>query len=83
MNIIPYMIHMIQYIFVTLEDILETLVGKIYDEDDDEEVQEEVTSIVQNKDGSWSIDGMAELEAKKIHIIYYIIYILRVYIYIY
>jgi len=48
---------------VTLEDILETLVGKIYDEDDDDEVQEEVQSIVRNKDGSWSIDGMAELEA--------------------
>jgi len=30
---------------VTLEDILETLVGKIYDEDDDEEVLEEIESI--------------------------------------
>lgn len=48
---------------VTLEDILETLVGKIYDEDDDEEVMEEIESIVRNDDGSWSIDGMADLEA--------------------
>jgi len=47
---------------ITLEDILETLVGKIYDEDDDEEVQEEVQSIMQNEDGTWSLDGMAELE---------------------
>jgi len=47
---------------VTLEDILETLVGKIYDEDDDEEVKEEIQSIVQMEDGSWCIDGMAELD---------------------
>eukprot|EP00316_Scyphosphaera_apsteinii_P023250 CAMPEP_0119325514 /NCGR_PEP_ID=MMETSP1333-20130426/66003_1 /TAXON_ID=418940 /ORGANISM="Scyphosphaera apsteinii, Strain RCC1455" /LENGTH=574 /DNA_ID=CAMNT_0007333527 /DNA_START=38 /DNA_END=1762 /DNA_ORIENTATION=- len=46
---------------VTLEDILETLVGKIYDEDDDDEVKEEIESIIQNHDGSWSIEGMAEL----------------------
>ena len=36
--------------------------GKIYDEDDDEEVQEDVDAIVRNDDGSFSIDGSAELE---------------------
>ena len=44
---------------VTLEDILETLVGEIYDEDDDEEVKEDVTSIVQQDDGSFLIEGTA------------------------
>ena len=49
---------------VTLEDILETLVGRIYDEKDDEEVRfEQMESIVYDEvDGSYSIDGMAELE---------------------
>jgi len=47
---------------VTLEDILETLVGEIYDEDDDEEVEEDVTSIVEEKDGSFLIEGTADLD---------------------
>jgi len=47
---------------VTLEDILETLVGEIYDEDDEAEVVEDTTSIVENSDGSFTIDGMADLE---------------------
>ena len=48
---------------VTLEDILETLVGEIYDEDDDEEVKGDVTSIVEAEDGSFLIDGTADLDA--------------------
>tara|TARA_B110001452_G_scaffold8489_1_gene7438 strand:- start:750 stop:2486 length:1737 start_codon:yes stop_codon:yes gene_type:complete len=47
---------------VTLEDILETLVGEIYDEDDDEEVEEDGTSIVQQEDGSFLIEGTADLD---------------------
>ena len=47
---------------VTLEDILETLVGEIYDEDDEDEVQEDTTSIVRSDDGSYVIDGMADLD---------------------
>jgi putative hemolysin len=47
---------------VTLEDILETLVGEIYDEDDHEEVKEDLTSIVEAEDGSFLIDGTADLE---------------------
>ena len=47
---------------VTLEDILETLVGEIYDEDDDDEVKEDVTSIVEEEDGSFLIDGTADLD---------------------
>ena len=47
---------------VTLEDILETLVGEIYDEDDDEEVVEDMLEIKENDDGSYDIEGGADLE---------------------
>ena len=50
---------------ITLEDILETLVGEIYDEDDDVEAQEDTGAIVQQEDGSFKIDGMADLEARR------------------
>jgi len=47
---------------VTLEDTLETLVGEIYDEDDDEEVEDDITSIVDEKNGSFLIDATADLD---------------------
>merc|ERR1719356_429816 len=46
---------------VTLEDILETLVGQIYDEDDEEEYTEDTTEIVPAEDGSYTIEGNADL----------------------
>lgn len=45
---------------VTLEDILEEVVGEIYDEDDDYEA--ESTLVRKNKDGILVIEGQAELE---------------------
>ena len=38
--------------------ILETLVGEIYDEDDEADMEEDTTSIVQALDGTFTIDGM-------------------------
>ena len=49
---------------ITLEDILETLVGEIYDEDDDVEAEEDTGAIVELEDGSFQIDGTADLEVR-------------------
>ncbi|CAM9686559.1 unnamed protein product [Phaeothamnion confervicola] len=46
---------------VTLEDILEEVVGEIYDEEDDDAPEEEHYVNV-NDDGSFTIHGMADLE---------------------
>jgi putative hemolysin len=47
---------------VTLEDILETMVGEIYDEDDFDEVVEDMEEIKLNADGSYTVDAGADLD---------------------
>jgi Mg2+/Co2+ transporter CorC len=46
---------------VSFEDILEEVVGEIYDEDDIEEVKEDLRNIFIGKDGSIMMKGIAEL----------------------
>eukprot|EP00190_Bangiopsis_sp_CCMP1999_P007285 CAMPEP_0198722506 /NCGR_PEP_ID=MMETSP1475-20131203/213_1 /TAXON_ID= ORGANISM="Unidentified sp., Strain CCMP1999" /NCGR_SAMPLE_ID=MMETSP1475 /ASSEMBLY_ACC=CAM_ASM_001111 /LENGTH=529 /DNA_ID=CAMNT_0044483417 /DNA_START=276 /DNA_END=1865 /DNA_ORIENTATION=- len=45
---------------VTLEDILEEVVGEIYDEDDDYE--SDFAELIRKPDGSYTIDGQTELQ---------------------
>ncbi|CAM9872980.1 unnamed protein product, partial [Ectocarpus sp. 13 AM-2016] len=47
---------------VTLEDILEEVVGEIYDEKEDDDFREEEHYINVNEDGTFTIHGMADLE---------------------
>ena len=47
---------------ITLEDILEEVIGEIYDEDDIEEMVKEQSSIYLEVDGSYTIDGFADLK---------------------
>lgn len=48
---------------VTMEDIIEELIGEVYDEDDDQEFVEDSAAIVKQSDGTYIIDGQADFKA--------------------